>query len=54
MPPGGDYYFWLGASADAETGSSSLRSPEALRASAHSGDDPAREIRRVVLKGRIK
>jgi hypothetical protein len=35
-------YFWLGASADAETGSSSLRSPEPLRVSAHTGNDPAR------------
>lgn len=26
------------------SGSSSLRSPEALRASAHSGDDPGREV----------
>jgi hypothetical protein len=38
----GGHYFWLGASADAETGSSSLRSPEPLQVSAHTGDDPAR------------
>jgi hypothetical protein len=40
---GESLFFWLGASAEeAETGSSSLRSPEPLRVSAHAGNDPAR------------
>ena len=38
-------FFWLGAEADlgASSGSSSLRSPEPVPVSAHSGDDPARK-----------